>query len=124
MTTLKITIAALAVWRLTHLMNVEDGPWRLFEWVRCGLRRVALGELIDCFYCLSLWMAAPFAFWIGADWPERTALWLALSAAAILINRLVEVQAESPAPAALYYEEPYQEEKTNAMLWKRAKKRN
>jgi hypothetical protein len=112
MTTLKIAIAALAVWRLTHLVNVEDGPLRVFDRVRAGMRRIALGELVDCFFCLSLWMAAPFALWLGADWPERTALWLALSAAAIVVNRLIEGRAESAPQAALYYEEPYKEEKT------------
>jgi uncharacterized protein DUF1360 len=111
-TTLRIAIAALAVWRLTHLVNAEDGPLRVFDRVRGWMRRIALGELVDCFYCLSLWMAVPFALSLGAGWLERAALWLALSAAAILMNRLVEGPAESAPQAALYYEETYKEEKT------------
>ncbi|HTV03906.1 MAG TPA: DUF1360 domain-containing protein [Acidobacteriaceae bacterium] len=112
MTTLKFAIAVLAVWRVTHLMNAEDGPLRIFDRVRGWLRRIALGELMDCFYCLSLWTAAPFALWLGSDWLERGALWLALSAAAILMNRVIEGAAESATQAGLFYEEPYKEEKT------------
>jgi Protein of unknown function (DUF1360) len=112
MNALKIILAALAVWRLTHLFHVEDGPFRVFGRIRDGVRRLALGELVDCFYCLSLWMATPFAVWLGSDWLERAVLWMALSATAILINRFVEAAeaAENARQAALYYEEPYKEE--------------
>lgn len=116
MNALKILLAALAVWRLTHLLNAEDGPFRVFDRLRGGMRRVALGELADCFYCLSLWMAAPFAIWLGDGWGERAVLWLALSAAAILIERMADrlvnraERAENAQPAALYYEEPLKEE--------------
>jgi hypothetical protein len=113
MNTLKIVLAALAVWRVTHLVNAEDGPFRVFARLRRGMRRLRLGELVDCFFCLSLWMAAPFALWLGATWAERGLLWPALSAAAIFLNRLVEgpVYAQNASPAALYYEEPYKKEK-------------
>jgi hypothetical protein len=112
MNALKIILAALAVWRLTHLFHTEDGPFRVFNRLRGLMRKLGLGELVDCFYCLSLWTAAPFALWPGVGWVERAVLWLALSAAAILINRLVELAeaAESAPQAALYYEEPYKEE--------------
>lgn len=109
MNVLKILLAALAVWRLTHLLHAEDGPFRVFDRLRGAMRRLRLGELVDCFYCLSLWMAAPFAFWLAAGWVERTVVWLALSAAAILINRFAEPPAES-AQTAQYYEEPLREE--------------
>src|SRR5207302_5380198 len=42
-------LGVLAVWRLTHLLTDEDGP---FDWI-ARLRRRA-GGLMDCFYCLSL----------------------------------------------------------------------
>ena len=112
MNALKIILAALAVWRLTHLFHIEDGPFRVFGRIRDSIRRLALGELLDCFYCLSLWMAAPFAVWLGSNWQERSVLWMALSATAILINRFVEATdpPENAQQAALYYEEPYKEE--------------
>jgi hypothetical protein len=80
-------IASIAVWRLTHLLNAEDGPWQMLA----RLRRLAgaglWGELLDCFYCLSLWVAAPFAWWEGRALTERLLLWPAISGAAILLER-------------------------------------
>jgi hypothetical protein len=70
----RLTLGALAVWRISHLFHAEDGPGDVF--VR--LRRLAgtgfAGTLLDCFYCLSLWVAAPLAWWIGGDWTERVLL--------------------------------------------------
>lgn len=82
-----LALGILSVWRLTHLLNAEDGPWDLV----IRLRRLAgtgfWASLLDCFYCLSLWIAAPVACWIGGSWKERLLLWLALSAAAIVVER-------------------------------------
>jgi hypothetical protein len=85
-----LTLGVLAVWRLAHLLNAEDGPWetvvRLRLWVGTGF----WGSLLDCFYCLSLWLALPLALAIGEGWWERLLLWPALSAGAILLERLTE----------------------------------
>ncbi len=82
-----LVLTALATWRITHLLSLEDGPWDLVV----KLRRLAgtgfWGKLLDCFYCLSLWVAAPFAWLTGGDWKERLLLWPAISAAAILMER-------------------------------------
>lgn len=95
-------LAALATWRLTHLLVAEDGPWKVLARLRRLLGAGFWGELLDCFYCLSLWIAAPLAFCLAATWRERLLLWPALSAAAILLER---VTARPAAPAALYWEE-------------------
>jgi Protein of unknown function (DUF1360) len=83
-----LVLGILGVWRIVHLLNAEDGPWNLMT----NLRRVAgaglWGELLDCFYCLSLWVAAPFAYGLGERWTEKFLLWPALSGAAILAERL------------------------------------
>ena len=82
-------IAALAVWRVTHLLHAEDGPFDVFARLHGRLGEGSFGKrLLDCSYCLSRWVAAPAAWLVGRDWPERLLLWLALSAAAILIERL------------------------------------
>jgi len=82
-----LILAILGVWRLTHLLNAEDGPWNLLVKFRQCLGRGFLGELLDCFYCLTLWIALPFAWVIGQSWKERLLLWPALSGAAILLHR-------------------------------------
>ena len=82
-----LVIGILVVWRITHLFYGEDGPGDIF--VR--LRRAAggfWGTLLDCFYCLSVWVALPFAYWLGENWKHRLLLWPALSAGAILLEGL------------------------------------
>ena len=48
-----------------------------------------MGPADDCFYCLSLWIAVPFAIWLGVDLREQVLLWPALSAGSILIERAI-----------------------------------
>jgi len=44
---------------------------------------------MDCFYCLSLWVALPLGLYLGITWLEKILYWLALSATAIIIQRLL-----------------------------------
>jgi hypothetical protein len=96
-----LLIAVLVVWRLTHLFYGEDGPWKLLVRLRHAVGDGFWGSLLDCFYCLSLWMAAPLAWLMGANWKQRLMLWPALSAGAILLERLT-VKNETKVQ---YYEE-------------------
>jgi hypothetical protein len=83
-----LVLGILGVWRIVHLLNAEDGPFDLVV----KLRRLAgtgfWGELLDCFYCLSVWVAAPFAVFLGEGWRSQLVLWPALSGGAILLERL------------------------------------
>jgi hypothetical protein len=92
-------IAALAVWRLTHLLWGEDGPWDCFVRFRRLAGASTIGRVLDCFNCLSVWIAIPFACWIGASWPGRFIAWPALSGAAILLERITSRHNLSPAVA-------------------------
>ena len=96
-------LGSLAVWRVTHLLHAEDGPWNLLARLRRLAGRGFLGSLLDCFYCLSIWLAVPFAYWLGESWKERWLLWPALSAGSILLERLTTLREHSTAP---YFEEP------------------
>jgi hypothetical protein len=80
-------LGTLAVWRVTHLLAAEDGPWNIVAKLRRHAASGFWGSLLDCFYCLSLWVAAPAAWLIGDGWREVLLLWLALSGAAILAER-------------------------------------
>jgi len=97
-----LLIGTLAVWRLTHLFSAEDGPWNVIVWIRRKAGGGFWGKLLDCFYCLSLWVAAPFAIFIGESVKESLFLWLAFSAGAILLNRATS---NEPAPAAYFEHE-------------------
>jgi hypothetical protein len=91
-------LGSLAVWRIVHLLNAEDGPWDLLANLRRRAGDGFWGRLLDCFYCLSLWIAAPFAYFLGERWRERLLLWPALSGAAILLEQLTS-RKEQPPPA-------------------------
>jgi hypothetical protein len=90
-----LILAVLAVWRITHLLQAEDGPWDLVLRLRRSLGEGFFGSLMDCFYCLSLWVAAPFAAWLGTTPAEKLLLWPALSGAAILLQRVTRREEDS-----------------------------
>ena len=102
-----LILAVLAVWRVTHLLHAEDGPWnlvfRLRRWVGSGF----FAELMDCFYCMSLWVAAPVAYLTGASWMERGLLWPAISGAAILLERMIPDRAQGQESQAEVEEKDY-----------------
>ena len=87
-----LVVGALTTWRVTHLLHEEDGPWNFVVRLRAAAGSGMLGETMDCFYCLSLWLALPIALLVGTEWLERLLLWPALSAAAILVQRRVSDQ--------------------------------
>jgi hypothetical protein len=105
-------LGVLGVWRVTHLLNAEDGPGGIFVRLRNACGEGLLGDLLDCFNCLSLVVAAPFAAIIAVGWIELALLWLALSAGAILLERMT-AHGNASLPQAHYIED---EEKANELL--------
>jgi hypothetical protein len=96
-------LATLAVWRITHLVAAEDGPFDLIVWLRRKAGAGFWGRLLDCFYCLSIWIAIPFALWLGSSRWQKLLLWPALSGAAILVNRIADRLAPD---VPVHFEEP------------------
>lgn len=103
----RLALGVLGVWRVTHLLQAEDGPWRLVARLRRSAGSGLWGELLDCFYCLSLWTAGGFARALGRDRRERVLLWPALSAGALILERVLPDAAE------------YVEEGESGVLWER-----
>jgi hypothetical protein len=68
-------------------VSEEDGPANAIARWRAAAGDGELGELMDCFYCLSLWAAAPLAFAVSGRRRETPLVWLALSGAACLLER-------------------------------------
>ncbi len=99
--TLRFAVGALAVWRVTHLLAAEDGPADAVARIRERLGDGLLGELADCFACLSVWTAAPAALLTARTRTEFVTHWLALSGAACLLER---VGANEQPPALLLTE--------------------
>ncbi len=85
---LRLVLAALVTWRITHLLASEDGPADLIARFRARLGMGFIGKLVDCFQCLSLWVAAPVAFFVSRRPLDLLFTWLALSGAACLLEHL------------------------------------
>ena len=100
-----LILCILSVWRITHLLQAEDGPGDLMVYFRRQAGTGFWGSLLDCFYCLSVWIAVPFALLIGESWRERLILWPAYSAGAIMLERLTTPRQVIPPPLYLEDEE-------------------
>lgn len=83
----RFILSALAVWRVTHLFAEEDGPGDLIVRVRSRLGTGFFGRLMDCFFCLSLWISLPLAVWLSSGWIGLLLHWQALSGAACLLEK-------------------------------------
>ena len=81
-------LAAFGAWRVTHLIAEEDGPADLVLRLRARLGHGVWASLMDCFQCLSLWIAVPFAFVVTQSLVLWVPAWLAVSGAACLLERL------------------------------------
>jgi hypothetical protein len=84
----RIVLAVLATWRVTHLLANEDGPGGVIFRLRRRLGDGFIGGLMDCFNCMSIWVAAPLALFVSTNPLTWTVSWLALSGAACLLERL------------------------------------
>jgi Protein of unknown function (DUF1360) len=94
---MRFALASFAVWRVTHLLAEEDGPAHAVVRLRTGLGQGQLGELMDCFYCLSVWVAAPASLAVARRRRELPLALIALSGAACLLERATS---ERATPAA------------------------
>ncbi|HEX5026194.1 MAG TPA: DUF1360 domain-containing protein [Agriterribacter sp.] len=80
-------LVALTVWRITHLLHAEDGPFDIIYLLRKKAGAGFFGNLLDCFYCTSIWVALPFGIGMGNIWWEKLLYWWALSGAACLLEQ-------------------------------------
>jgi hypothetical protein len=83
----RFVLAVLATWRVTHVLANEDGPADLIVRLRSRLGDSLAGQMMDCFNCLSLWIAAPAAIFVTRSPLDWLFAWLAVSGAACLLQR-------------------------------------
>jgi hypothetical protein len=72
---------------VTHLLASEDGPADIIVRFRTLLGESLAGNLMDCFNCLSLWIAALAALFVSRRPLEWFVSWLAISGGACLLER-------------------------------------
>lgn len=83
-------LCALAVWRLSHLLACEDGPFDLVVRLRQRVGNGFFGRLMDCYYCVTVWIAIPFALLLTHDVVTGLVTWLALSGAASALYKAMD----------------------------------
>jgi hypothetical protein len=84
----KYLLIVIVVWRLTHLFTSEDGPFDLIIKLRKLLGNSFFGKLMDCFYCLSIWIGLLCALYEGDNILEIIILTLYYSGASLLLEKL------------------------------------
>lgn len=67
----------------------KDGPFDLVFRIRKKAGAGFFGGLLDCFYCLSIWIAIPFAIWLGNGYKEMFMLWPGFSGMACVIEKFL-----------------------------------
>jgi len=87
-----LALGVLGVWRITHLLQAEDGPWDVVLRLRRAAGNGMLGAMLDCFGCLSLWVAIVFAALLAHGVLHGMLLCPALSGGAMLLQRLSQFE--------------------------------
>ena len=85
-----MVLGSLSVWRITHLFSKEDGPFDVIYFIRKKAGAGFFGSLLDCFYCLSIWVSIPFAVWLGENTKEQILFWLSFSGAACIFEKIID----------------------------------
>src|SRR5258706_6172779 len=115
---MRLALLVLATWRLTHLFVAEDGPWDLVLRLRARLGDSFAGRAMDCFYCLSLWIAAPLAPLAGGDALTWLIAWLAVSGAASLLEQATSRAPDRPVITYPTAPSPGRIGETDELLWR------
>lgn len=93
-----LAVAAFATFRAAELLCVDDGPGNIFFNLRlwAGVydsenseHKPAsfIGRLLDCPYCMGVWIAIPFAVWLA---PSLLCIpvWLAIAGGQALLQKI------------------------------------
>lgn len=90
---LTFVILSLAVWRVTRIIVVEDGPFDVFVKLRARLgahkQETWVQRGLTCMACISFWLGIiPTLMYFGVS-VEAVIYGLALSAASVVLMRRV-----------------------------------
>jgi hypothetical protein len=107
----RLIVYALAVFRVTHLLAAERGPFDVFDWLRAkagvyyrfelgqqGQQPTYIreadgfwGELMNCPLCLSGWVAAPvmIGYLLKSKLLDAVASWLAIWGLVVALFKIV-----------------------------------
>ena len=83
-------VGTLATWRLAALLTREEGPYALFSRLRGSEIVRGPRRALHCFYCASIWVAAPIAGYVAPWSVGSVVIWLGLSGGACLLDRATQ----------------------------------
>lgn len=87
-----LLIGPIVIWRMTHMMQEENGPFAVFARIRAFLASHTSGkaggidEGYNCFKCLSVWLSIVYALPLSDSLGQWVAITLFLSGVAIFLN--------------------------------------
>lgn len=81
-------IACLATWRVAALLVREDGPFGIVARARRGVRNGMNVRVLECFYCTSLWVALPLAYWLTGLESQWLVAWFAIGGGAGILEHV------------------------------------
>ena len=84
----KYFILVIVTWRVTHLISNEDGPFEIIFKLRQISGNSFFGKLMDCFYCLSIWIGFLLSIYISNQVIEIIFFTLYFSGTSIIIEKL------------------------------------
>jgi hypothetical protein len=83
----KYFVFVIVVWRVTHLIALEDGPFDSIIRLRNLAGNSFFGKLMDCFYCLSIWIGFACAIYASRNFEEIVILCFYYSGTSILLEK-------------------------------------
>jgi hypothetical protein len=91
----RFAMGALATWRVAHMVAYEDGPFDIIVRLRARAGDSLFGGLMDCIYCLTVWVAVPFTVWVVRGRRNTVPVSIAMSGAACLLERVAGSAADN-----------------------------
>ena len=94
----RLVLIVLAVYRLSRLIAIDDGPLDIFKRTRATIGRSAYrggiykstADWVNCSYCVGIWFAAIAAFMAGRLWRDRALLWLGIAGGQAVLQSIGE----------------------------------
>jgi len=86
--TLVFILATLAVYRVSLIICMDEGPFSLFAKLRDRIdpaQATWYGRGLRCVVCVSFWTAIPATFLIGGSW----LMWPGMAGAVAIIHKAV-----------------------------------
>ncbi len=82
-------ISVLACWRLVYLITEEHGPYNILLRMRVWAHKRDIDWInVDCAYCMSVWLAVPFAIYLAKDFWQFLIYWFAIAGGTVFFQLL------------------------------------